>query len=119
MSAEDASSQDVAGVVGAGGEASLAAPVSLRLEALSAGVLRVSWAAPTGWTPAGYRLWWRPRGAEAFATTGVDAATFGYDISGLSAGETYIVRLAALDESGALSDTARAARSATRRGDRS
>ena len=98
VSAEDASSQDVAGVVGAGGEASLAAPVSLRLEALSARVLRVSWAAPTGWTPAGYRLWWRPRGAEAFATTGVDAATFGYDISGLSAGETYIVRLAALGD---------------------
>ena len=99
------SAQGVPGGVGAAGEA---APSLLRLEVLSAQVLRVTWAPPVGWSPAGYRLWWRPRGADTFATAGVDAATFSHDISGLRAGESYIVRLAALSEDGALSETARA-----------
>ena len=79
----------------------LTAPASLTLTASTSTSLTVAWTAPAGWTPAGYRLNWRPVGPTAWqgsAQLAADART--HTIPELTDGTQYLVRLLALNGAG-------------------
>ena len=80
---------------------SWSAPQRLRVTARADTALTLSWAPPTDWTPHGYRLRWRVAGAETGrGDLALPATADSRQISGLTTGAAYAIRLTALNARG-------------------
>jgi hypothetical protein len=92
----------------------LTAPPTLTVSAATATTLTVNWSAPTGWTPSGYLLSWRPVGGTPFdGSAQLAAGVRGHAITGLTDGTPYVIRLTALNAAGAESPPRRVTATAT------